>query len=308
MKYVLITLMFTISQYTSGQLKNIRSVLEVYDITAGSRETIYQEDTHFEAPNWSPNNKFFVVNGCGLLYRIPLDGSKKELIYTDFANKCNNDHGISPDGQTLVISHYDQPGVSYENRDFRSSTIYTLPVTGGTPKKITQNTPSFWHGWSPDGKELAFTALRNGEFDVYTIPFNGGAEVRLTDSEGLDDGPDYSHDGKYIYYNSMQSGSMQIWRMDTDGSNTIQLTFDRYSNWFPHPSSDGKYLVLISYLENQGDKHPAMKKVALRLYDLETKEIKELFRLTGGQGTINVPSWSPDGKKFAFVSYEYIQP
>ncbi|BFP39223.1 hypothetical protein FGF1_00680 [Flavobacteriaceae bacterium GF1] len=307
MKYFFTTLLFVISISTFGQLENVRSLLEVYDVDTGLRETIYQEDTHFEAPNWSPNNDFFVVNGGGLLYRILLDGSKKELIYTDFADKCNNDHGISPDGQSLVISHYDQLKVPYADRDFRSSTIYTVPIMGGTPKKITQKAPSFWHGWSPDGKELAYTALRSGgEFDIYTIPVDGGTEIRLTASPGLDDGPDYSHDGQYIYYNSMQSGNMQIWRMDRDGGNKVQLTFDEYSNWFPHPSPDGKHFVFLSYLDNQGDKHPAMQKVALRLYDLETNGIKELFRFIGGQGTINVPSWSPDGKKFAFVSYEHI--
>ena len=146
--------------------------------------------------------------------------------------------------------------------------------------------------------------MREEEFDIYSIPISGGQETRLTKTKGLDDGPEFYHDGQYIYYNSMSSGNMEIWRMDADGKHPTQITDDAYSNWFPHPSPDGRYLVYLAYLENQGDKHPAMKQVALRLYDLTTKKIETLFKFTGGQGTINVNSWSPDGKSFAFVSYE----
>ena len=164
---------------------------------------------------------------------------------------------------------------------------------------------SDWHGWSPDGKNVVYTAKRNGNFDIYKISSNGGEEIRLTSSKSLDDGPEYSPDGKYIYYNTAHSGSMEIWRMYTDGSQKKQLTDDAYSNWFAHPSPNGNYFVFISYLDDQGEKHPPMKSAALRLYNLKDGSIKDLCKFTGGQGTINVPSWSPDSKKFAFVSYEY---
>ncbi|MEM1328835.1 MAG: hypothetical protein AAGI23_22955 [Bacteroidota bacterium] len=306
MRYLtLVCFVFCIQNLLFAQ---VNSRLEVFNLATEERSMVYEEAVHFEAPNWSSDGQFFVINSLGKLYKLSLDGQHKSLIDTNFANNCNNDHGISPDGKQLVISHYDDPNATYENRDFRTSRIFTLPIEGGKPKVVTAKTPSFWHGWSPDGKTLLYTALRDGEFDIYSIPVTGGEETRLTFEKGLDDGSDYSHDGKYIYYNSMQSGSMEIWRMEADGRDKQQLTDDTYSNWFPHPSPDGKYIVFLSYLEDQGDRHPAMKRVALRLYDLKTKNIKTLCRFIGGQGSINVPSWSPDGQSFAFVSYEAKQP
>ena len=256
-------------------------------------------------PTGVPTAISLLVNGSGNLYRIPADGSEKQRINTGFADKCNNDHGITPDGKTIIISHYDQPGVAYADLDFMTSRIYTLPIGGGKPQPVTSNTPSFWHGVSLDGQTLFYTALRNDDFDVFSISVQGGKEKQLTDTPGLDDGPEMSADGKYVYFNSMRSGKMELWRMRADGREPTQLTDDAYSNWFPHPSPDGESLVFLSYLEDQGDAHPAMKDVALRLYDLSSGKIKGLTRLTGGQGTINVPSWSPDGKQFAFVSYEH---
>lgn len=284
----------------AAQNAEVVSTLEIFDIETNQRSIILQENAHFEAPNWSHDGNFFVINQKGKLFKVGLDGGKKQ-INTDFADRCNNDHGISADGKTLALSHNLGDG----NEGWLTSCIFTVPIGGGTPVRVTQNTPSFWHGWSPDGKTLVYTARRNGIFNIYAIPTTGGEETPLTDSEGLDDGPEYSPDGKYIYYNSMASGKMEIWRMHADGSSKEQLTDDSYSNWFAHPSPDGKYLVFISYLENQGSAHPPMKEVALRLYDMASKEIRTLCTLTGGQGTLNVPSWSPDGKKFAFVSYEY---
>lgn len=220
---------------------------------------------------------------------------------TGFADECNNDHGISPDNKWLAISHNDREHPS--TKPYKS-TIYVLPIGGGTPRKVTSKVPSYWHGWSPDGKRLAYCAERNGNYDIYTIPVEGGKEKRLTNAEGLDDGPEYSPDGKYIYYNSYKSGHMQLWRMDPNGKNQEQLTFDQNSNWFPHPSPDGKWIVYIAYTSDQKQNHLFGKQVKLRLMNLKTRDIKDITPVFfGGQGTINVPSWSPDSKKVAFVSY-----
>lgn len=273
----------------------VESSLEIIPIGSKDRKIVYQTNNHIEAPNWSRDGKFLVYNSRGRIYRIDLDKPEPAVINTGFAGRCNNDHGISPDGQQLVISDQTKTG---------KSMIYVLPLAGGEPKQITEQGPSYWHGWSPDGKMLAYCAERNNNFDVYVIPAEGGQEKRLTDAEGLDDGPDYSHDGQHIYFNSERTGTMQIWRMNADGSDQRQITNDAFNNWFPHPSPDGKWLAILSY-DKDVKGHPANKDVQLRLMNLETGEIQVLTRLFGGQGTINVPSWSPDSKQIAFVSYHF---
>jgi Tol biopolymer transport system component len=281
---------------TSENKIGITSTLETISIASLERQIILEEKNHFEAPNWTPDGKNLIYNSKGLLYKIHATGGESELIPTGFAEKINNDHGISPDGKQLVISDQTETG---------KSLIYSLPIEGGEPKKITPIGPSYWHGWSPDGKTLAYCAERNDNYDIYTIPFEGGAETRLTSSNGLDDGPDYSPDGKYIYFNSERTGTMQIWRMQADGSKQEQITTDALNDWFAHPSPDGKWIVYVTFnTDVPSGKHPANKNVQLRLMHLETKKITVLAKLFGGQGTINVPSWSPDSKEIAFVSYQ----
>ena len=208
------------------------------------------------------------------------------------------DHVLSADGQQIAISHGTK-------EDYKSR-IYTLPITGGTPRLITPMAPSYLHGWSPDGKELAYCAERNGNYDVYTIPAEGGEETRLTTAEGLDDGPEYSPCGQYIWFNSVRTGLMQVWRMKADGSEQTQMTFDETRNsWFPHISPDGKSVVFITYYKGdlEPGEHLANKNVELRVMPANGGEPKTLLKLFGGQGTINVNSWAPDSKRIAFVSY-----
>ncbi|HUH32917.1 MAG TPA: hypothetical protein VLZ28_03130 [Daejeonella sp.] len=303
----LVILVIALSQtalYGFSQVPDkLQSNLQTINIESKQIETILSLNQHIEAPNWSRDGNYFIVNSKGKLYSIDIVGNKNlKEINTDYADQCNNDHGISPDGKHLVISHNKKVG------NGRSSSIYLLPIGGGKPVEITTNSPSYWHGWSPDGQTLAYCASRDGNFDVYTVPILGGKETRLTFDNGLDDGPEYSHDGKYIYYNSFKTGTMQLWRMNSNGTVHTQLTNDALSNWFPHPSPDGRWVVFISYLENQEQDHPFGKNVKLRLMSLIDKSISDLTEVFyGGQGTINVPSWSPDSKQVAFVSYKELR-
>jgi hypothetical protein len=280
------------------QLLSVQSTLEVVAIASCDRRVVYHTSDHIEAPNWSPDGQYLLFNCEGRLYKLPATGGRPARLDTGFAARCNNDHGLSPDGSQLAISDQTEDG---------KSRIYLLPSTGGVPRVITRLAPSYWHGWSPDGKTLAYCAEREGEFDVYTISIDGGDERRLTTAKGLDDGPDYSPDGSYIYFNSERSGTMQIWRMKPDGSGQEQVTSDEYNNWFPHPSPDGRWVVFLSYPGNVKG-HPPGKDVMLRLMPMGGGETQVLAKLYGGQGTINVPSWSPDSRKVAFVSYQPSSP
>ena len=276
----------------------IESTLETMFIQTGIRKVVHRARRHFEAPNWSPDGGSLLFNSNGGLFTIPVVGGEPKQLDAGAAVKCNNDHGFSADGKWLAISDQHEG----------DSRIYILPSSGGQPRLVTPLAPSYWHGWSPDGRTLAYCAARNGEYDVYTIPVEGGAERRLTDAKGLDDGPEYSPDGRHIYFNSERTGLMKIWRMNADGSAQEQVTFDAdYADWFAHPSPDGKCIVFLSFDKTvQG--HPANKDVCLRIMDLPAGKPRVLTRLFGGQGTINVPSWSPDSQQIAFVSYQLVAP
>lgn len=273
------------------------STLETVTIASKDRRVVWQTTNHLEAPNWSRDGNHLLVNSGGLLYRVPVGGGPSVHVNTGFAARCNNDHGYSPDGQWLAVSDQSQGD--------RQSRIYVLPAAGGTPRLVTPLGPSYWHGWSPDGRTLAYCAERSGDYDIYTIPVEGGVETRLTSSPRLDDGPDYSPDGQWIYFNSERTGRMQIWRMRPDGSEQEQITRDEWNDWFPHPSPDGRWLVFLSYAPDVKG-HPENRDVMLRLLPVVGGEIQVLAKLFGGQGTINVPSWSPDSRRLGFVSYQLL--
>ena len=274
------------------------STLETVPIASADRRVAYVAQAHFEAPNWSRDGSYFLFNQDGGIYRLPEGSAQPVRINTDPQTKCNNDHGISPDGSTLAIS---------DSTEMGKSLVYTLPIAGGTPRKITTVGPSYWHGWAPDERTLAFVGQRGDNFDIYSISVNGGEEKRLTTAPGLDDGPDYSPDGQWIYFNSERTGRMQIWRMHPDGSAQEQVITDETNDWFPHISPDGKWMTFVAYAKGVTG-HPPDKDVTLNLMSLSDRKVKVLARLFGGQGTNNVPSWSPDSSKVAFVSYEYLVP
>lgn len=297
-----------INEYTSNPhvvatpLKDVlASRLEIVEVATGNRKVIHEADGRFEAPNWMPDGKKLLFNQGGNLYTILIEGGATEQLNTGSINKSNNDHAISFDGKMLAISS------SREGMPGGGSTLYVLPLAGGEPRLITQNTPSYLHGWNPNGKEVAIVAKRNGStvYNLYKVSLADSKETPLTfNTTGHVDGPEYSPDGKYIYYNANVSGTMQIWRMKTDGSGKEQLTFDEFHNWFPHISPDGKWMAFISFpLSINPDSHPSYKNVTIRVMPLTSPGApKVVAYLYGGQGTLNAPSWSPDSRYLAFVS------
>jgi Tol biopolymer transport system component len=278
----------------------IFSALQSYDVETGERALLKEFDYHLEAPNWTPDGKALVYNSKGQIYCFDLATKESSLIPTGQCTRCNNDHVISKDGKTLAISA--------STDDVRGSRVWVLPFTGGEPRLVAGKIPSYLHGISPDGKTLAYCAERDGEYDIYTMSIDGGEETRLTDAPGLNDGPEYSPDGGTIWFNSVRTGLMQAWRMNSDGSDQTQMTFDENLNtWFPHISPDNKRVVMVSYYKGDVEPgaHPANKDIEIRLMDADGGNLKTLFKAFGGQGTMNVNSWSPDSKKFAFVTYRF---
>ena len=296
--FVLLAILPVANLIAQSSAAQVRSFLEIVDIKTGKRTVVESFDYRIEAPNWTPDGKFLVYNSSGKLFKIPVEGGESVEIYTGIANRLNNDHVLSFDGTFFAVSS------SYEG----SSKVFTVPYEGGEATLVTPLGPSYLHGISPDGETLAYCAGRDDNMDVYIIPKSGGEEIRLTYAEGLDDGPEYSPDGKYIWFNSVRSGLMQVWRMKADGGEQTQMTFEESNNWFPHVSPNGKKVCYISYKKGDVEpgSHPANKNVRLMLMKAKGGEPEVLVELFGGQGTLNVNSWSPDSKKFAFVSYELI--
>jgi TolB protein len=284
---------FALLLWAGAAFGQVLSHVTVMDVKTGKERIVATLDAHSEAPNWTPDGKWLILNSRGKLYRLAVTGGQPELIETGDVGRINNDHGVSADGKWLAIS---------------AGQIYVLPIGGGTPRQVTSAVPSYYHGWSPDGKTLVYCAKRGDNFDLYGIDAAGGVEKRLTSHAGYDDGPDYTPDGKWIWFNSDRAGTWDLWRIPADGAGAgdekaERITSDEREDWFPHPSPDGKRIVYISF--QPGTKgHPANQTIQLKLMDAKSRKTHVLKELFGGQGTMNVNSWAPDSRWFAFVRYE----
>lgn len=286
-----------LGQYRAGSV----SYLNTLDVETGEVRTLRRFDRVIEAPNWLKGQNRVLFNSDGHIFSYDLDTGVETRLDTGLCDNCNNDHVVSPDERFLAVSH------SAKSEPW-ASRVYVLPIGSGAPRLVTPNAPSYLHGWSPDG-ELAYCAFREHggrmEVDVYAIPAEGGEEVRLTGG-GFNDGPEYSPDGRHIWFNSTRSGLMQVWRMNRDGSEPTQMTFTDRNNWFPHVSPDGKKVAWLSYRKGDlepGEHLPNMQ-VELWLMDYDGSNPRRAASLFGGQGSINVNSWSPDSRRLAFISYE----
>jgi TolB protein len=249
-----------------------------------------------EAPNWSKDGKTLIFNRDGKIWRISAEGGEASVVNTGEATKCTGSHGLSPDGQLLAIS--------CSTPEKPETRVYIVPTEGGEPKLLTETAWSYFHGWSPDGKTIAFTRPdHKGGGNIFAIPVDGGAEKALTSGSGISDDPDYSADGTWIYFISDRSGSMQIWRMQPDGSGAEQVTRDEYGNWTPHPSPDGQSVLILSYPKGVTG-HPTNTDIAFRVLSVADGKMRTVVEVVGGAGSDNTPNWAPDAKHFAFVSFE----
>lgn len=295
-------------EQASAAPQRYRSKVTIYDLATRSTRVLYQADTVVEAPNWSRDGSFLLVNTGGDFLRIPVTGEPKvEKIELGSAGyRCNNDHDYSPDGKLLAFSA--------SSPSSRQSQVYLANADGSGARLMTQAAPSYFHGWSRDGKWLAVVGQRDGKFQLYRVPVAGGPEQNLTSTGGYDDGPEYSPDGKWIYFNSNRSGGWDIWRMPLEGAGpgdrkAEHVTTDELEDWFPHFSPDGNWMLFLSFPKGTAGHNGRMDGVSLRMMPAPGKKLKPakievLTQFFGGQGTINVNSWSPDSQSFAYVVYE----
>jgi TolB protein len=288
----------------AGDSGGLLSSLETIDPAQRRATIVYAARANVQAPNWTRDGSALIFNQDGRLYTVTADGkSAPQALDTGNATGCNGSHGLSPDGKWLAIT-CTTPG-SPGNR------VYVIPAAGGTPRMVTANPDSYFHSWSPDGKTVLFvrpgSGPQKGTLNIYAIAAAGGAETALTTGTGVNDDPDFSADGQFIYFNTDRWGGMQIARMHSDGSQVEQMTSDTMHNWTPHPSPDGKYVVFLSY-GPEVTTHAANKDILLRELSLSDGKTRVVRRLVGGSGTMNVPNWSPDSKRFAFVAYDLTPP
>ena len=290
-----------------AQSPRYSSQLTIYDLNTNSTTVVHRADEVWEAPNWSRDGRFLLANSNGKLFRIPVgQASAPVAIGLDSSLRCNNDHDFSPDGQLIAISASSPAS--------RQSQIYIARADGSQHRLVVAAAPSYFHGWSPDGKFLSFVANRDGrQYDLYRVPAAGGPEERLTSDPAHDDGPDYSPDGKWIYFNSNRGGGWNIWRMPSDGAGANDRRAERVTNddledWFPHPSPDGRSLLFLSFPHGTPGHDERGLRVQLRMIPLPTERVdgvhpRVIVQITGGQGSINVNSWAPDSRRFAYVTY-----
>jgi TolB protein len=279
-----------------------RAELTIINADGSGRDVIFETDEVIEAPNWTPDGAALIFNAGGEIWRINIDGSGLEKIPTGNIVDLNNDHVLSRDGKTIYLSNQ------------KDGALYSVGIKGGTPKLISNKheTPFHYylHGVSPDNTTLSYVAVEGTgagrRINMFTIPTTGGPDKRLSDVSYPNDGPEYSPDGKWIYFNSERDGKRpghaQCYRMHPDGHQIQQLTTDERVNWFPHISPDGSIVVYISYPSGT-EGHPPNHDVQLKSMTPDGQNHREVVSFFGGQGTINVNSWAPDSKRFAYVAY-----
>jgi TolB protein len=279
-----------------------RTEVWIVDVGGGVPELVYAtDDVLLEAPNWAPDGGGLLLNGGGLLWRLDLPPEVAlTAVKIDNLPPINNDHVLDSPRGLVYLSAND-------------GHLYVAPIEGGTATRVTHDSSRyhFLHGVSPDGTTLAFVDLPRGNFSspgrLALIPAAGGQTTYPDAGSRHIDGPEYSPDGLWIYLNTeefgVRPGHAQLARVPVGGGSLERLVATDTVDWFPHLSPDGELATYISFPAGTLG-HPADLKVEVRVVRVgDWGSVLQSIPLFGGQGTINVNSWSPDGTQFAYVAY-----
>ena len=277
-----------------------RSEVWIAGVDGGPPTRLYHTDALLiEAPNWSVDGCSLLLNGNGLLWRLDLD-DPAELHPIEFIGlpALNNDHVLSADGRWIFMSAMD-------------GHIYRGAPTGGEVVRVScaDGKWHFLHGVSPDATYLAYVEI--DAFDhpgrLVVAPANAEPGTVIDVGPGHVDGPEWSPDGQWIYVNTEAftdvPGHAQLARVSQSTGEVQRLVTSRTVDWFPHLSPDGRFASYLAFPPGTRG-HPADLDVEVRLVrtdDCGTPVAR--YPVFGGQGTLNVNSWSPDSDRFAFVGY-----
>jgi Tol biopolymer transport system component len=185
--------------------------------------------------------------------------------------------------------------------------------------------------WSPDGKRLAFYSERDGNSEIYVMNADGSGVTRLTNTEADEGYPAWSPDGLTITFDSDRDGNFEIYAMKPDGSNVRRLTTNAARDVSASWSPDGSTIVFMSDRDGGFDLYkasaapgaaaervtrtgsawfpvyaPAGGALAFHVgRDVHTMPVNggEPTRLTRDPANGMYPSWSPDGRSLAFMSW-----
>jgi Tol biopolymer transport system component len=193
--------------------------------------------------------------------------------------------------------------------------VFIAEASTGTVRKLTDS-PGYDADTavSPDGSQIVFTSIRDGDAELYSIRPDGTGLKRLTHEKGFDGTATFSWDGRYIVYcgfhpkdpeelaeyeDLLKQGfvrpkMLEIFVMESDGSNRRQITFDGALSYGPTFHPGGERIIYSSNLADPEGQNFDLYFVRLDGNDLERITVDLSFEAW--------PVFSPDGKKIAFVS------
>ena len=201
-------------------------------------------------------------SGIPQIYLMNTDGSQLTTLTSIEEGACQP--AWSPDGKQLVFTSPCRARGDFYEDAYPDSSLYIMKADGtGLTQLTTGPEANFDPAWSPDGKRIVFTSLRDGYKQIYVLNLDARIETRLTNtpSEIETSEPVWSPFGNQIAYIVKRVGAYQIWTMTDSGQDNAQLVRSGQDLWdfLPHWSPDGT-IILFSQ-RNKGFSKPWLMRI-----------------------------------------------